>query len=203
MDVPMLADTKPSSANAHESGEATDEALVSAVRAGRTGEFAELVRRYQSDVMRIVAALLYDRSATDDLVHDVFVHAYRGLETFDAGRDFGPWVRTIARNAVREHLRRAVRYRKRLADYGDVLAAGAGDDLLAGETMERLQRLLDGCLRRMPERSAAAVKLHYLGGLDTAAVAVELGTSPGAIRNLLCRTRVALRHCMERELATQ
>ena len=181
----------------------TDSALVEAVRAGQLEAFAELVRRFQHDVLRIVSALLYDRAGTEDLVQQVFVNAYRGLGTFELGRDVGPWLRTIARNTVREHLRRSARYRQRLADYGDLLAAEAAADAWPMERVERLQRLLDVCLQRLPDRSAQALKLHYVEDRDTATVAAELGTSPGAVRNLLCRLRIALRQCIDRELAKQ
>jgi RNA polymerase sigma-70 factor (ECF subfamily) len=181
----------------------TDTALVAAVRAGQVEAFAELVRRFQHDVVRIISALLYDRSRTEDLVQQVFVNAYRGLNTFATGRDVGPWLRTIARNTVREHLRRSARYRQRLADYGDLLAAESAADAWSAERVERLQRLLDVCLQRLPERSAQALRMHYVEDRDTATVAAELGTSPGAVRNLLCRLRVSLRQCIDRESAKQ
>jgi RNA polymerase sigma-70 factor (ECF subfamily) len=183
-------------------GLTTDE-LVRLVRSGRTDYFEEIVDRYQRDVLRIVTVTLYDRSQSEDLVQQVFVNAFMHLTDFQTGRDFGAWLRTIARNAVREHLRKNARYERRLKVYGELLSQRWEDEDRAEEFDESLRRALEDCLQRLPDKAAQAIRLRYHEGLDFAAMATSMDSSSGALRNLLSRVRVRLRECIERGLARQ
>jgi RNA polymerase sigma-70 factor (ECF subfamily) len=178
----------------------TDE-LVRLVRRGRADCYEEIVDRYQRDVLRIVTATLYDRSQTEGLVQQVFVNAFMHLADFQTGRDFGAWLRTIARNAVREHLRKNARYERRLKVYGELLSHRWEDEDRAQEFDESLRRALEDCLQRLPDKAAQAVRLRYHEGLDFAAMATNMDSSSGALRNLLSRVRVRLRECIERGMA--
>lgn len=180
----------------------TDE-LVQLVRGGNTDYYEEIVNRYQRETLRIVSFALYDRSQTEDIVQQVFVNAFVHLADFELGRDFGAWLRTIARNAAREHLRNSARYDRRLKAYGDLMSHRWADDERAVEFDESLRRALQDCLQRLPDKAAQAVRLRYHEGLDYAALAARMNSSAGALRNLLSRVRVRLRECIERGMARQ
>jgi RNA polymerase sigma-70 factor (ECF subfamily) len=173
--------------------------LVPLILGGQADLFEEIVRRYQGEVFRAVSALLYDRGPSEDLVQQVFVSAYFALSGFRPGMDFGPWIRTIARNAVREELRKQARYERRLRTYREVLEARLADDTRAEADQEALQKNLQQCLARLPEREAAAVRMRYQEGKEFDEIGAVLGGSNAAIRNLLCRARSRLREWMGRE----
>lgn len=175
----------------------TDE-LIAAVLEGQQEYYGEVVSRYQQSVLRIVAAMLYDRSTTDDMVQQVFVNAYQHLDRFEAGRDFGAWIRTIARNVVREELRRASRYDARLRVYGDMITARWEDELKSVEHEDGVDESLEECLKHLTDRAAEVVRLRYREGRDFSQIAEILQTSAGAARNLLCRTLAQLRECIQR-----
>lgn len=191
------------SSEPEQAAELTTDELISAVRAGQTGLFADVVCRYQQSVLRIVSAMLYDRSATEDMVQQVFVNAYQRLDRFELGRDFGNWIRMIARNVVREELRRASRYDARLKAYADVLAARWSDDDRADEHERELTASLEECLKKLADRAAEVVRLRYHEGWDCERIAGELETSTGAVRNVLCRARTQLRECINRAKSTE
>lgn len=179
----------------------TDE-LVTLVRDERRTEyFEEIVRRFQHDVLRIVSGMLYDRSATEDLVQQVFVNAFLHLKDYQIGRDFGSWIRTIARNAVREHVRKTSRYDRRLKAYGEILVTRPEDDERTDEHDQELQQALGACLEQLSERALEAVKLRYHEGKSFATIAPQLQGTTGAIRNLLARVRSKLRECIERRMS--
>jgi RNA polymerase sigma-70 factor, ECF subfamily len=180
----------------------TDE-LVQLVRAGNTDYYREIVNRYQRDVLRIVTCTLYDRSRTEDLVQQVFVNAFLHLADFELGRDFGAWLRTIARNAVREHLRNNARYEQRLKAYGDLVNQRWENDDRAVEFDESMRQALQDCMQRLPPKAARTIRLRYHEGLDFSTMAARMNTTAGALRNLLSRVRVQLRECIERGLARQ
>jgi len=180
----------------------TDE-LVRRVRGGNTDDYEEIVNRYQREILRIVSLTLYDRSQTEDIVQQVFVNAFVHLADFELGRDFGAWLRTIARNAVREHLRNHARYDRRLRAYGELVNQRWEDDDRAVDFDESLRQALHNCLQRLPPKAARTIRLRYHEGLDFRTMAARMNTTAGALRNLLSRVRVQLRECIERGLARQ
>jgi RNA polymerase sigma factor (sigma-70 family) len=77
----------------------TDLELIARVLAVRDGAaFAELMRRHQGDVRRLLRRLTGGNAAlADDLAQETFLRAYRGLATYRGGR-FGAWLYRIAYN---------------------------------------------------------------------------------------------------------
>jgi RNA polymerase sigma-70 factor (ECF subfamily) len=181
--------------------EFTDGELVRVILEGRTDLYEVLVRRYQRDVLRIVGTLLCDRHTVDDLAQQVFVNAYFSLPRYQQEQDFGAWVRTIARNAIREELRRRSRYNRRLKTYYGTLSARLANENDASLYEELLEESLRKCLRRLAPRAGRVVRLRYDEAKSVEKIAKDLGTSPNAISTLLYRARLALRECVEREMA--
>ncbi len=177
--------------------------LVERVVRGQVECFEELVRRYQHEVFRVVSAMLFDRTRVEEFVQGVFVKAFLSLNTFEAGREFGPWIRTIARNLVREELRRSSRYSRRLEAYREMAAADRGEDGDGEGRREQLGNALRACLRTLPERARTALDLRYRQALDFERIAVEMDATPGAVRNLLCRVRERLRQCIRKQVSAR
>jgi len=177
---------------------------IDAVLGGRIEAYAEVVRAYQSDIWRVVAYALRDVSTTEDLVQQVFVSAYMGLERYDTDRDFGAWLRSIARNLVRNEIRRGVRERGALRTYRESLAARLGDDEATGREearMEGLRGALEKCREGLSPDAGHALDLRYARSLDFGRIAEALGRTVAATRQLLSRVRLALRRCIEERTA--
>ncbi|MFH1269203.1 MAG: sigma-70 family RNA polymerase sigma factor [Planctomycetota bacterium] len=177
--------------------------LIGLILGGQVDLYEEVIRRYQGDVMAVVGGLLADRGQAEDLVQQVFVDAYFALPRFELGRDFGPWIRTIARNAVREQLRKQWRYDRRLRAYHEILAARLADDRRADHDERMLVEALNGCINRLPEREATAIRLRYHEDLSMDEIAAVLGNTAGTVRNLLCRARTGLRECLQLQRSGQ
>jgi len=186
--------------DAQSSAHLSVEELVSRILRGENDLYEEIIRRYQQDVLQVVSGLLYDRGPTEDLVQEVFVKAYFGLAQFHRQSDFRPWIRTIARNAVREELRKKARYDRRLRTYGEMLPTRLADDARAASHEQTLAESLRRCVDRLPERQATVIRLRYDHGKSIEAIATSFATSNGAIRNLLCHARASLRACTQREM---
>ena len=99
-----------------------------------------------------------------------------------------------------EALRKQSRYNRRLKTYGEMLSARLAENQRAASDEQTLMESLQSCLGRLPEREATAVRLRYEQRKTFEDIAAVLGTSSGAIRNLLCRARARLRECIEREV---
>lgn len=177
------------------------EQCVARVLRGDCDAFEHLIRRYERDVLKVVRSLLFDRSATEDLVQQVFVNAYVHLDQYQSGRDFGKWIRTIARNAVREELRRRSRYANRLKTYGEILAGRISDEQGASLHEELLLEALRHCMGKLSGDAARIVQLRYAQGKSFDEIGKALGRSANAVRQVLCRVRVRLRQCIDTEMA--
>ncbi len=178
----------------------TDEIIV-AIRGGEVEAYRHIVVRYQGEVLKIVNAMLIDYSAREDVVQQVFVRTYKALDQYQLGRGFGKWIKAIARNLVREELRKKYRYRARIEAYAneviDRLETEDASDLGHREASFLRQRALNDCLDGLEETASQAVRLHYLDRKKTEEIAEIIGKSAGAVRTLLYRARGHLRQCME------
>ncbi len=191
---------------------ATDVSLVLRARAGELSAYGELVRRYETIVWHIALQTLLDRGTCENLVQQVFLNAFEHLHSFDVERDFGVWLRSVARNLARDELRRLSRQRHLLPGYQDhllmLLAEPTTTDGAAGEPerqadARRRQEALRRCQEGLAPAAGQAIALRYQQGLPLTGVADRLGRSVTATRQLLFRTRMALRDCIQQQLATQ
>src|SRR5689334_22459204 len=99
----------------------TDEETIERVRAGETGLYELLMRRYNQRLFRIVRSVVRDNLEAEDIVQDAWVRAYEHLHQFAGRSSFATWVTKIA---FYEALARSRRM-KRLAP----LEATNGDDM--------------------------------------------------------------------------
>ena len=95
----MLMSSEPAAAARDEDG------LIRAAAAGDRQAFGELYVRYARMVHGILLARI-PRSEVDDLVQDIFLHAFRKLHTLRDWAAFGPWIAMIARNRAMDFYRR-------------------------------------------------------------------------------------------------
>lgn len=175
--------------------------IVEEVLTGDTEAFAGLVRLFQESVWRIAAAMLRDRSATENLMQQVFVDAYLHLDQYELGTDFGAWIRTVARNRLRKELRTAAREDRRLASFRERLAerlkAEANDRT---DDSDAYMAALRGCRELLTTRDAMLLKQRYESGMSFEAIAVKQGQSPEAVQRMISRIRFRLRDCIQNKL---
>src|ERR1041385_8124121 len=121
-----------------ESEPSLEVALVTAVLEGDQEGFARLYDLYAPLVHGILLARV-PRVEVDDLVQDIFLHAYRKLHTLRDAAAFGPWVAMIARN-------RAVDFHRRSRETVEITDDVAGSDKQEGRAAEILE-----LIRSLPE----------------------------------------------------
>ncbi|MBA4388992.1 MAG: hypothetical protein C0404_13505 [Verrucomicrobia bacterium] len=175
--------------------------IVRKVLAGEIDAFGAIIREYQGTVWAIVACMLRDRSATEDIVQQVFVNAYTKLDQYRAGADFEKWLKGIARNAVRFELRRRVRESLRLKQHQDHLLDLMANEARADEHDATLREVVEACVESLSSSSKEALDLRYRQQMDFGQIAVKLGRTVEATRQVLFRIRDALRECADSKLA--
>ena len=173
--------------------------ILERVRSGNVGAYAELVRAHQSEVWKVVMFGLHDLDTSADLVQQAFVDAYFALDRFEEGRDFGPWVRGIARNLVRQELRRRGREGRRYSAYREHLEV-TGENERAEEHEQALRKALGHCRDKLEGSAREALDLRYQSSLCFPEIAEKIGRTVAATRQLLQRVRLQLKGCITQQL---
>ncbi len=172
---------------------------IARVLAGDREAFATVIEACQDAVWRVLATLLEDRAATEDLVHRTFIRAYEALPSYVPGSDPVAWLATIARNLARNYLRDRQRERRRLRLYQEELLSQSGDNEAWRERDAALHHSLAECREQLTADAQEALHLFYADDLPIAAVAERLGRSDAATQKLLSRVRLLLRDCVARK----
>jgi RNA polymerase sigma-70 factor (ECF subfamily) len=81
-----------------------DAQLVRQHLAGDPKAFEALFRKYQTPIFNLVTRMVRGEDAYD-LTQDVFLKAYKALQTFRGDAKFSTWLFTIARHTCLNHLR--------------------------------------------------------------------------------------------------
>jgi RNA polymerase sigma-70 factor (ECF subfamily) len=124
------------------------------------------------------------RDVADEVVQETWLTAVRRIRDFDPGRGrFLAWLRGIAANVLRGHLRR-----KTSRPLGDTEPAAPAE----AERREQAEQIAHA-LARLPEHYEAVLRAKYLDGLSVDLIAADRGETPKAIESMLTRARQALR----------
>src|ERR687898_452301 len=165
----------------------SDERLVDLVRAGSDPAFETIVERYRRPLMRYVSRILPPERA-EDVVQQSFVKAYEAMRRDAATLQLRPWLYRIAHNNALNALRdRGLRH----AEFDDRYDGVERPD----QALERAQGLreLVVAVQALPECQRDAILLRELEGRSYEEIAVALGVTEGAVRQLLNRARHSLR----------
>ena len=172
--------------------------IINRVLAGELDKYREIVRRFEADVYHIAAPVLGSRSLAEDVTQEVFLTAYRRLDAYHLDQPFRPWLLGITRNVVLNELRRRSRESARMELYSRYVVAMSSESGTshADQAMAALRR----CRDRLTKVAAAAIRGRYDENLDLETLAKQLNRSVTATRQLLYRTRITLRDCIESQL---
>src|SRR5215213_5459104 len=112
--------------------------LVRAVLEGDRDGFGQLYDLYAPLVHGILLARV-PRIEVDDLVQDIFLHAFKKLHTLREASAFGPWIAMIARNRAVDFHRRS----RETVEITDDLRGSDKQDPKATEILELIRNLPD------------------------------------------------------------
>lgn len=181
--------------------------LIGEARSGNTAAFEELVRRHDSDVLRLALRMVRSEEEARDIYQETFLKAYRSIRGFRGECSFRTWLFRIVTNLCRDQTRRrAARRDEPLpvpgGDRGDdwtVAAARLLVDRRPGSDPEKVleasevRRRVGEAIRGLPERERLVFELRHDQDLRLAVVAEILETSEETVRNCLYRAHQRLR----------
>ena len=178
--------------------------LISRCQVGLRPEravFAELLRRYQSQVDRVLYHLAPDWSDRADLAQEVLIRVYRNISRLQEPAKFRGWLSRIATNLFYDELRK----RKRVASPLSLDAPRGVDDgemhwEIAGDTPGPEEALsttefyeqLREAIADLPEVFRTTIVLREIEGLAYEEIAEITGVSLGTVKSRIARARSRL-----------
>jgi RNA polymerase sigma-70 factor (ECF subfamily) len=129
------------------------------------------------------------RDLADEVVQETWLTAVRRVSHFDPARAcFAAWLRGIATNVLRNHLRRRRSEARAVnGSLPEVAKGGAAEE--RHDQAERIAR----ALASLPERYEAVLRAKYLDQQSVADLAAAWNETPKAVESLLTRARQAFR----------
>ena len=162
-------------------------------------QIAQLVVKHRHGLLAYLYGVLPDTHVAEDLFQEVCVVAVQKAAEFQDGTNFVAWARAIARNKMREQLRR----RSGIAvDDAFFESIESSFDAVRGTLdADARKEALRHCLGEIQDRARQLLVWRYEEGLSAAGIASHSGQRRASVNSLLQRVREILRDCVERRSA--
>lgn len=156
-------------------------------------DFEEVVREQTGWLLAFVRQSVRNPAIAEDLVQEIFIKAYRRYDSYEESGKLQGWLKTIARNTLRDYYASPANVYMPLS-----LDAGNGEDgegtlfdllpddaptpeeaLLHKELVERVMRVLAA----LPPDQRMVLTYRYIDGLTVEQTALRMGIPQGSVKS--------------------
>jgi RNA polymerase sigma-70 factor, ECF subfamily len=176
---------------------AFDASVVRAAQRRDHRAFALIVAAHQERLNAVVYHIVQDRGATQDVVQEALLRAYRALPQFRGEAALGTWLYRIAYTAAMDHLRRQGRRPELVCDYPLPVEAAAA--LHDSAEHSGLRDAIARGLATLPADQRLTLLLVDREDLTYREVATIMDVSPGTVCSRLQRARTKLRTALREQ----
>jgi len=172
----------------------TDRDLAARCRRGEMIAFEELYRRHSGRLYTVAYRMTGSAADAEDMLQDVFLQAFRRIDSYRGEAALGTWLYRLAVNACLDHLRSHQGRQRKATDFiEDVegLEPVADPTWQPDRALDRID--LESAISRLPPSYRAAFVLHDVEGHEHHEVADMLGIAEGTSKSLLHKARRRLR----------
>ena len=180
-----------------------ERSLIRAAQRGDAAAFEQLVRSYDSNVLRMAYNLLHSEEDARDIYQEAFLRVYRKLPEFRFDSAFSTWLYRIVANLCLDQIRKR-KVRKEEAAFVET-AEGEMDrlqlipesradvdpqrQLMSAEVKDRIQEVLNG----LSPRERLVFEMRHYQGMRLRAIGESLGVTEEAAKNCLFRATQKMR----------
>ncbi|MDB9742017.1 sigma-70 family RNA polymerase sigma factor [Akkermansiaceae bacterium] len=176
-----------------------DSELIIRTRKGDLSAYTELVKRYQGSVLSCLAVRLDHKCEAEDIAQEAFIIAFKKIDEFREEEAFGPWIRTITFNLMRNYWRK----------HKPTLVGGAAElDILINEEIgltysidnenDQLEALKT-CLQKLDNQWRELITLRYYEDIPIRELTKKLDLPHSTITMRLHRIREKLYQCIQKQ----
>lgn len=170
--------------------DAEDAAWVAAMARGDTGALAKLYERHSGLLMGLALRIVRERREAEDLLHDVFLEAFRQAKHFDPKRGKArTWLAIRMRSRALDH-QKSARVSRNAGDAG--LEIVVDDAERANPDHARVR----GALAELGPDQRRVLELAYFEGLSCTEIAERIAIPVGTVKSRLAAGLTRMRDCI-------
>jgi len=177
--------------------ELTDGELVEIVRNSNQERYGEIIERYQGKLFAYLFRLIGSRDEAQDILQDVFLKAYRNLQSYDTARKFSSWIYRIAHNEAVNFIKR--RALKRFIPWEDIAATKDKLEMMSFEEgadkawlRKEIGKEVNVALDKMPFKYKQVLVLRYFSDKSYEEISEILGKPMNTVGTLISRAKQKL-----------
>jgi RNA polymerase sigma-70 factor (ECF subfamily) len=178
---------------ADEKDDAEDVALVVAMAGGDRGALAALYERHSGVLLGLAIKIVRERREAEDLLHDVFLEAWRCAKDFDPKRGrVRTWLAIRMRSRALDMMKSA-RVQRNAGDAG--LEVVPDERERTSPDHGRVRKALEG----LGDDQRRVVELAYFEGLSCSEIAARIAIPIGTVKSRLAAGLARLRENVGRD----
>jgi RNA polymerase sigma-70 factor (ECF subfamily) len=147
----------------------------------REKAFTEIIRKYQEKLYWHVRRMVVEHEDANDVLQNVFIRVWNGLENFREDSQLYTWLYRIATNECLSYLEQ--QKRKSTASL-DEMESGLSNKVIADKYFDpnKLEWKLQLAIQQLPEKQRVVFTLRYYDEMPYEEMSRVLDTSEGALK---------------------
>jgi RNA polymerase sigma-70 factor (ECF subfamily) len=162
----------------------SDDELVSSITRGCEQALPALMERHWKWVYSLMKAYVRDNQVAEELAQDAFHRVYQKAEKYTVGTNFVAWLRQIATNIVKNHLRRNKTVALLpLSELAESLEGDERFDPVKALHSNLLQEEMRNAIELLPDKQRLSLVMYYFGCMDLKEIAWALKCPVGTVKS--------------------
>ncbi len=153
---------------------------------------AELVRRFQSEVVKECYRYVKNQEEAQDVSQEVWIRVITKLPQYDNTQPFRPWLFTIVKNRCIDHLRQNKQQLHQ--ELSLKISDSLQEEMEAEEDIAPTVELLEALMEKISGQGKLVLLLKYYQGWTIKEIQHSLGVSKSTVKMRLARSREKIQH---------
>lgn len=178
--------------------ELTDEQLAVVVRESDKEAYGEIVRRYQTKLAHYLRKFINHSAELEDVLQDVFIKAFRNLNSFNAEQKFSSWIFRVAHNEAINNIKKR-KNEKLILDEGEWEIVDTKIDL--GKEIDHTitQKQMSDALAGLKDKYREPIILFYFEEKSYEEISDILKIPTSTVGTLISRGKRSLKELVKKQ----
>jgi RNA polymerase sigma-70 factor (ECF subfamily) len=176
-----------------------DDKLVAQALSGDEGSYQKLVDKYDRPIFFHIRKMIREHEMVEDLVQEVFIKAFKNLDTYSNEYAFSTWLYRIATNHTIDYLRK-----KKLQTFsindpiktkdGEMEVQLPDETYSTDQPLIKKQRkaIVQDAIKNLPEKYRKVIEMRHMEELSYQEISDELDLPLGTVKAHIFRARELL-----------
>jgi RNA polymerase sigma-70 factor (ECF subfamily) len=158
-----------------------DKLLVISCKRGSEDALGRIYEKYKTDMLVLAMALLNDKNAAEDVMHDVFLAFVLNIEKFSLTGSLKGYLLTCLANRAR-NLNKTKHQQGVELTPAEPVSSGSNEPLRVIICNEQLQQL-SRAMAQLPYDQREVIMLHFQAGMTFGTIGRSLGISANTVKS--------------------